>query len=133
MQPTPTRCPLCGGELAVTRIYCRDCDTTIEGRFSIEAFSQLTPEQMNFLLTFIRCEGKFSRMEDEIHLTYPTLRSRLHEIIRAMGFEPGSAEEVAPAGLTEQDRQRILEDLDTGKISAQEAMRMLKEAPETEA
>ena len=125
MNPIPNRCPLCGGELTVTRIYCRDCDTTIEGRFSSGPFSQLTPEQLNFMITFVRCEGKITRMEDEIGLSYPTIRNRLHEVIRALGFEPGGSEE--PAGLTEQDRQRILEDLDNGRINADEAMRLLKE------
>jgi hypothetical protein len=125
MQPIPTRCPLCQGELTVTRIYCRDCDTTYEGRFSSGPFSDLTQEQLNFIITFVRCEGKITRMEDEIGLSYPTIRNRLHEVIRALGFEPGGGDD--SAGLSEQDRQRILEDLDAGVISAEEAMRLLKE------
>jgi hypothetical protein len=127
MNTIPTKCPLCGGELAVTRIYCRDCDTTIEGRFSGGPFSQLTPEQLNFVEIFVRCEGKITRMEREIGLSYPTIRNRLHEVIRALGYEPGGEE---PGGLSEEDRQRILEDLDKGLISAEEAMRMIKEAEE---
>jgi hypothetical protein len=125
MNSIPNRCPLCGGELTVTRIYCRVCDTTLEGRFASGPFSQLTPEQLTFMITFVRCEGKITRMENEIGLSYPTIRNRLHEVIRALGFEPGASDE--PAGLTEQDRQRILEDLDAGRINAEEAMRLLKE------
>ena len=128
MNPMPTRCPLCGGELAITRIYCRDCDTTYEGRFSAGPFGQLTPEQLNFILTFVRCKGKITRMEDEIGLSYPTIRNRLHEVIRALGYEPGGGEE-APA-VSEQNRQRILEDLDAGRISADQAMQMLQEMEE---
>ena len=126
MNPIPTRCPLCGGELTVTRIYCRDCDTTYEGRFSSGPFSNLTQEQVNFIITFVRCEGKITRMEDEIGLSYPTIRNRLHEVIRSLGFEPGGGDE--PGGLSDQERQAILEDLDAGKISADEAMRLLREA-----
>jgi len=126
MNAIPTRCPLCGGEIAVTRIYCRDCDTTIEGRFVGMPFGQLTPEQLKFVEIFVRCEGKITRMEEEIGLSYPTIRNRLHEVIRALGYEPGGGEEAA--GLTNEDRQRILEDLDTGRISAADAMRMLTEA-----
>jgi hypothetical protein len=126
MNPIPTRCPLCGGELTVTRIYCRDCDTTYEGRFSSGPFSNLTQEQLNFIITFVRCEGKITRMEDEIGLSYPTIRNRLHEVIRALGYEPGSGDETP--GLSDQERQRILEDLDAGRIGADEAMRLLKEA-----
>jgi hypothetical protein len=125
MNPIPTRCPLCGGELTVTRIYCRDCDTTLEGRFSSGPFGNLTPEQVNFMITFVRCEGKIPRMEDEIGLSYPTIRNRLHEVIRALGYEPGANDDAG--GLTDQDRQSILEDLNLGKIGAEEAMRLLRE------
>lgn len=125
MNALPTKCPLCGGELAVTRLHCRDCDTTFEGRFQNGIFSQLTREQLEFVEIFVRCEGKINRMEDEIGLSYPTIRNRLHEIIRAMGYEPGANE---PIGLTDQDRQRILEELDKGQISAKEAMELLKES-----
>jgi hypothetical protein len=126
MNTLPTRCPLCGGEVTVTRIYCQDCDTTIEGRFTGGPFSQLTQEQLSFVETFIRCEGKITRMEVELDLSYPTIRNRLHEVIRALGYEPGG-EEPLP-GLTDQERQRILEDLDQGVISADEAMRLLQES-----
>jgi hypothetical protein len=126
MNTLPTRCPLCGGEVAVTRIHCHDCDTTIEGRFSAGPFSQLTREQLDFVETFVRCEGKINRMEDEIGLSYPTIRNRLHEIIRALGYEPGSGE--LSSGINDEERQRILEDLDAGRISAVEAMQLLKES-----
>lgn len=126
MNSLPTRCPLCGGEVTVTRIHCRDCDSTIEGRFEAGPFSQLTREQLDFVETFVRCEGKINRMEDEVGLSYPTIRNRLHEIIRALGYEPGLAE--ASIGMTDQERQRILNDLDKGLISAEEAMQLLKES-----
>ncbi len=82
-------------------------------------------EQLEFVETFIRCEGKISRMEGEIGLSYPTIRNRLHEVIRALGYEPGGDE---PIGLSEDERQRILEDLDKGLISAEKAMLLLKES-----
>ena len=125
MNTLPTRCPLCGGEVTVTRIYCRDCDTTIEGRFAGGPFSQLTREQLAFVETFIRCEGKITRMEVELELSYPTIRNRLLEVIRALGYEPGGEE---PVRMSDEERQKILEDLDQGRISAEEAMRLLQES-----
>ena len=125
MNTLPNKCPICGGEVTVTRIYCRECDTTIEGRFQSGPFSQLTPEQLDFVETFVRCEGKITRMEEELELSYPTIRNRLHEIIRALGYEPGGEE---PFGISDEERQRILEDLDAGNISAEEAMRLLQES-----
>jgi hypothetical protein len=128
MNILPAKCPICGGEIIVSRLHCRECDVSIEGRFEGGPFSQLTAEQLNFVETFVRCEGKITRMENEISLSYPTIRNRLHEIIRALGYEPGGIEE--PIGLTEQERQRILEDLNKGTISAEEAMGLLKEFEE---
>lgn len=130
MQSIPTQCPLCGGQITVTRLHCRDCDSTIEGRFSGGFFSQLSPEQLKFVETFVRLEGKIKHMEEEIGLSYPTIRNRLHEIIRALGYQPGPADEFDDAtsttGLSDEQRKRILEDLDKGLIGAEEAMRLLK-------
>ena len=128
MNTLPSKCPICGGDVTVTRIYCRDCDTTIEGRFVGGPFSQLTPEQLEFVETFVRCEGKITRMEGELGLSYPTIRNRLHEVIRSLGYEPGGGDEMA--GLSEEERKRILEDLDTGSISVDTAMLMLQEQGE---
>ena len=121
-----TKCPVCGGETEVTRIYCPNCDTTVEGHFHATAnpFAALTPEQAQFILTFVRCEGRFNRMEEEMKLSYPTLRGRLNEIVRALGYEPGKEE--APAALTAEERRAILEELDQGAISWEEAQASLR-------
>ena len=124
MQTLPSKCPLCGGEVTVTRLHCQECDSTIEGRFTHSVFERLTPEQLGFIETFIRCEGKISRMEAEIGLSYPTIRNRLHEIIRALGYEPGGEE---PVKVPDEERRNILDSLEQGRISYQEAMRMLQE------
>jgi hypothetical protein len=121
----PSKCPICGGEISVTRLHCRECDTSFEGRFSSGAFSLLTPEQLAFVELFVRCEGKINRMEDELGLSYPTIRNRLHEVIRALGYEPGSGEE--STGLSDEERQGILDDLDKGRITAKQAMALLQE------
>jgi hypothetical protein len=85
----------------------------------------LSPEQLDFIELFVRCEGKITRMEDELGLSYPTIRNRLHEIIRAMGYEPGGEE--LPAALSDEERKRILEDLDAGRLTVEKAMRLLQE------
>jgi hypothetical protein len=125
MHPLPSHCPICNGEIIVTRISCRDCNTTIEGSFSSRTFSQLTPEQMDFVEMFVRLEGKIKHMEKEMDASYPTIRKKLHDVIRALGYEPGGEEEVSL--LSEEERQQILNDLDAGKISYEEAMKLLQE------
>ena len=123
MYPALTRCPVCQSELIVSRLHCPSCDTSIEGRFSAGHFANLTHEQLDFIVTFVRCEGKINRMEEELNLSYPTIRNRLHEVIRALGFEPGR--EDAPE-VDEEVRRSVLEDLDKGEITADDAMRLLR-------
>jgi hypothetical protein len=86
-------------------------------------FSNLTPEQLNFIFTFIRVEGKLNRMEQELGLSYPTIRNRLHEVIRALGYEPGKDDS---ADVGEETRSTVIADLEAGKITADQAMRILR-------
>lgn len=124
MNPALTRCPVCKNELTVTRLHCSSCDTVVEGRFTAGHFANLTAEQLDFIVTFVRVEGKLNRMEGELGLSYPTIRNRLHDVIRALGYEPGK-EEAAP-DVTDEKRKSVLEELDAGRISADAAMRILR-------
>jgi hypothetical protein len=126
MNPLLGTCPVCGESLEVTRLHCRNCDTTIEGHFNTGAFDRLSPEQLVFAETFIRNEGKLNRMEKELGLSYPTLRSRLNDLIRAMGYEVGQEE--SPAAISDEERRQILDDLATGKVTSEEAVQRLQGA-----
>jgi hypothetical protein len=123
MYAAPTRCPVCKSELEISRLHCSSCDTSIEGRFTGGPIAHLTAEHLDFIVTFVRCEGKINRMEQELDLSYPTIRNRLHEVIRALGYEPGKDETVE---VSAEKRNTVLEDLESGKISADEAMRLLR-------
>ena len=119
-----TQCPMCQSDLEVTGLYCPHCDTSIQGHFAPTAnpFNVLNQEQMHFLMTFIRCEGRFNRMEEELNLSYPTLRNRLQDILSLLGFEPKNEE---PVKFTAEDRMRILDALANGEISPEEAQAQL--------
>ena len=106
----------------MTRVYCRQCDTAVEGRFSLGRFHRLTPEQLQFAKTFIRCEGKITRVEEDMGLSYPTVRARLHDLIRALGYEVGPE----PVDVSPEERRGILEELAQGKISAEDALEFLQ-------
>lgn len=122
MYPVPGQCPVCHEALEVTRVYCRHCDTAVEGHFSLGRFHRLTAEQLQFAETFVRCEGKITRVEEEMGLSYPTVRGRLNDLIRALGYDV----EPQPAGISPEERQGILEDLAQGKLSSEEALELLK-------
>jgi hypothetical protein len=115
------RCPVCNDLLEVTQLHCRSCDTTIEGHFSLGRFYQLTAEQLSFVETFVRCEGRINKVEEELGISYPTVRNRLNEVIRALGYEVHE-EAILP---TEQ-RRTILEQLAAGTITSEEAVKLLK-------
>jgi hypothetical protein len=121
MPIAPSTCPICHASLSIARLHCNSCGSSLEGDFQLGGLAGLSPEQLAFVETFVRCEGKLNRMEKEIGLSYPTLRNRLQEIIRLMGFEPGAAD-----GSEDEDRRRVLEDVAAGRISAQEAVNHLK-------
>lgn len=124
MYPMPSECPVCKSELIVTTLDCRECDTTISGRFFTGPFAALSQEQLQFIELFVRKEGKINRLEPELGISYPTIRNRLHEIIRAMGYEPG---EEVESFLSEEERRKIIDDLAQGNIEYEDAMQMLKE------
>jgi hypothetical protein len=108
--------------MIVTRLACRNCGSTLEGRFSLGRLFQLTPEQLHFVEIFLRCEGKISRVQEELGVSYPTVRSRLEDVIRALGYEVGGEKQV-----TEAHRQEVLERLARQEISSEEAMALLEE------
>jgi hypothetical protein len=122
MYPVIGICPICGENLTVTRLYCRACDSAVEGHFTLGRFYQLTPEQMSFVETFIRCEGKLTRVQEELGMSYPTARSRLTEVIRALGYEV----EESKSEISAEERRVILERLAKGEISSREAVSLLQ-------
>ena len=122
MYQVPTECPVCHDELIVTRLACRNCGTALEGRFSLEKIFQLTPEQLHFVEVFLRSEGKLNRVQDELGLSYPTVRSRLEEVIQALGYEVAGKDE----GIDEEQRQEILQKLAAKEISSEEALELLQ-------
>jgi hypothetical protein len=120
-------CPVCSGELAVTRLHCRSCGTTLEGEFSVGRFGRLTREQLALLESFLRSRGNLRDMERELGISYPTVRSRVEALVRALGFGPRdgeeASEEAAGTGATDAAaaRQSILERLANHEITADDA------------
>ena len=118
--PLLGKCPVCHELLEVTRLHCRHCDTTIESHFGLGRLYQLSSEQMGFLEVFIRCEGKLNRVQEELDISYPTARNRLVDVIRALGYP------VDDGGVSEEERQAILQKVADGELSSKEAIKLLR-------
>jgi hypothetical protein len=124
------RCPVCDNELNVTRLECPACDTAIEGRFRLSRFQRLSAEQLAFLEVFVKNRGTIKDIEAELGISYPTVRARLDDVLRGLGFPTGGDDDprTSPRQMQAQareERRRILEDLREKRITAEEAARQL--------
>ncbi len=115
-------CPVCSGDLSVTRLHCRACGTSLEGEFSVGRFGRLDRDQMALLESFLRSRGNLKDMERELGISYPTVRNRVDALVRALGLgeAPPATAEASPAAGPDA-RQAILERLARGEMSADAA------------
>jgi hypothetical protein len=117
------RCPICSEQLRVVRLDCSSCGTRLEGSFSLGRFQSLSAEQLEFLEVFVRARGNFRDVEREMGISYPTVRSRLDAIIRALGFQDA----VEPDREAEAERRKeILRELAEGRIAPDDAAALLE-------
>lgn len=124
----PAACPVCGGDLAAVRLECGQCGTAVVGRFRASGFDRLSAEQLRFLEAFLRARGNIRRVERELGISYPTVRSRLHALLRTLGLATGDDDEDEAARRRVQARRReILDRLESGQLSPDEAARQLKQ------
>lgn len=132
LYPVPGICPVCGNELAVTRLRCGGCGTTLEGLFNLGRFYYLSREQQQFIAVFVRCRGKIKDVEEQLGISYPTVVARLDEVIAALGFDipaapPAQAPQAATlAAMSEEQRKLILDQLSAGQLTSAEALALLQ-------
>ena len=126
------KCPSCSGDLTVGRLHCHSCDISIEGDFSVPALLRLNRAQLDFVEVFLKNRGIIREVERELGVSYPTVRARLDEVLEAIGLNLSSAAGTDRPDRNEQtvpdqsrSRRAILEQLSTGKISPEDAMRAL--------
>ena len=128
-------CPTCGGAMAVSELSCTVCDTVIRSRYTPCAFCRLSPEDLAFMLLFVRSRGNVKDMERELGVSYWTIRGRLNEVITSMGLEPVGELEGTPsppstpraaASDPTAGRMQVLDRLRRGEITAEEAAEQLR-------
>ena len=118
MHPIITWDPVSGNELIVTRLECPQSGIVIEGQFSLGWIGRLSREQLDFVELLVKNRGNIQKLAQELDIAYNTARSRLDEIVTALGG--------APEGDGRADRRLVLDRLAAKEISVEEAMQMLK-------
>jgi hypothetical protein len=81
--------------MAVSELSCTVCDTVVRSRYTPCPFCRLSPEDLAFMLLFVRSRGNVKDMERELGVSYWTIRGRLNELIATMGL--GDADDDTPA------------------------------------
>ena len=128
MNIIPSECPVCHDDLIVTRLVCQSCGTQIRGHFELDRLSLLLPEQRHFVEVFLLCEGKLNCVQEELGISYPTVRSRLDELITALS-QPDSSDMFLPMDTKDseksENRQDILDRLASGELTADQALELM--------
>ena len=125
MRKVLEQCPTCGGELTITGLHCRSCHTRIESEYSTCRFCRLSQESLDFIEIFVKNRGNIREMERELEISYPTVRSRLNDVIKELGYEVEA--ESADSGEVAEQRRAILKRLNAGEISAAEATELINQ------
>lgn len=122
-----TRDPATGAELVVTRLWCPSSGVTIEGEFELGWIGKLSPEQLDFVGVLLRARNNLQRLATELGVSYNTARSRLDEIVEAVGGgSPPQPGDTGGRGARPDDRLKTLEALAGGEITHEEALRRLR-------
>jgi hypothetical protein len=125
MHRQPNQCPVCDGAFFISELTCEECGSVLKGKFGTSRFTRLDKEQARFLETFLRCRGVLSAIEKELGMSYPTVRSRLDSLLESLGFAPEPADKVEERAAS---RAEILDQLERGEITAEEAKAALRGA-----
>src|ERR1700685_3882760 len=89
----------------------------IEGQFELPQLARLSMEDQVFITAFVRSHGSIKEMEQVFGVSYPTIKARLTRIANSLPFVESNP---TPS------RTEILDRLQRGEITAQDAIRELE-------
>ena len=121
MYPLLTTCPVCGDSLHAVRLACDTCQSGIDGHFSLGWVGRLSREQLEFVELMVKNRGNINSVAGDLRVAYNTARSRLDDIVAALGYAAPPAEENGRP-----DRRAVLDRLAAKEISVEEAMKLLR-------
>ena len=120
----PPHDPISGGELYISELASEESGVTIRGKFAIPRYARLDADQSGFLEAFLRCRGVISGVEKELGISYPTVRARLDALLESLDLSPINERPKKEKSI--EKKRKILEQLEKGEISAEEAKTKLK-------
>lgn len=109
-----------GQPILIERVRLTEKDITIEGSFELPELARLNWEDQVFITAFVRSHGSIKEMEQIFGVSYPTIKSRLTRIAKSLEFVDTNP---TPS------RSEVLDRLQRGEITAQDAIRELEALP----
>jgi hypothetical protein len=106
-----------GQPFVVERVRLVGKGIAVEGAFAPPELAQLSAEDQVFVAAFVRSHGSIKEMEQVFGVSYPTVKARLNRIAERLEFVDTSPRPT---------RAEVLERLQRGEITADEAVRELE-------
>jgi len=116
MPYTHNHCSYCGGGMRISELTCGDCGLTHGGDFYTPRLYRISTDEQQFIELFVLASGSLKQMAQILGVSYPTVRNRLDKLIRVLKEEKQK---------DDKRKQKILEDIEAGRISAKQGMRMI--------
>jgi hypothetical protein len=104
-------------QITIERVKIVETGIAIEGNFELPPLAKLTMEDQVFVAAFVKSHGSIKEMEKLFGVSYPSIKNRLNRISKVFDFI-----DVAPAAPVGD----VLENLEKGEISFDQAMKALK-------
>jgi hypothetical protein len=115
------KCPVCSEKLFVTALHCENCGTSLTGRFVPDTGCAVSQDIMDFIKVFIYAEGNIKQVERLMNCSYPKVKNLLKRAKEELHLGQGGDR------LSQDEKTEVLELLDKGEITFEEAMKKLEE------
>lgn len=107
-----------GAPMVVERIRMTESGIAVEGKFELPPLARLSADDQIFVMAFVLCHGSIKEIERIFGVSYPTVKNRLNRLARKLEFVET---------LDFPDEEDVLDQLESGDIDAEEALRRLSE------
>ena len=73
-------CPNCGRRMTIKKAECKTCGINLEGDFVLPQLAELSREEQNFIVAFVKVHGSIKKMEEILNISYPTVKNKLNTL-----------------------------------------------------
>jgi hypothetical protein len=115
MEKIISKCPSCGEIMVISELKCPKCDLRIKKDFTPCEFCQLPEDDYEFLMIFLRTQGRITDIEKLLGFSYPTIKAKIDNLLKNLSLSPV------------EEKQNPIEALAKGQLTVDEAVAILKQ------